>query len=442
MPVLTIGRVGLDDADIDRVNAFRQVNDYDEQALRLEGWLRSTSLTATNAIRNNLLGIRPGTIIPITWTEDPEVDGWYVFRFADMQMNVEDHPLANEGLIPFVVIADHLGLDSQVQFQSRLTGTVRQNDFSITSTSTRLQPFIGTPVGSEGFYVGLGNEPPSPLTRTSTAGAVKVYASPTLYTQDDPWWDSTPSGYYDGDCYLKVDSYVRLGKRIPNSATDWEIGNSLVRVSPNSGTSGYLDFEAYNGSTWETAKVLKLYSAINVSITQFTDISVVRNEPHIVSIRLKTQLGDWGFGEDALGETTVLGAGQEIFAIDVTLRRGSRFVEIRYTKPTATQQGLVFEPLESLTPFSVTGTTSNVGAVTSSTSHTYVLGTSKTILYSSSTAALSTSGGIFSQSTGTGWDAYAGFVLNGASASTGDTKEDLAYQYLGGIAQEVRPIPR
>ena len=425
MGTLNIGRVGLDVQITDPGG----VAGWSSQASSgrtetISGYLRSSSLAETEALRTELLEQR-NRLIAVTWSVDDSMDGFYIQQSASIGASVEQSAFTGVGFHPFSVTLQRIGTTADTEFQSLITGTVLTNDHGL--IDTEVQPFHAPPAGSTAYA--NSSTGMTRLVRTSADGALDVFLD-TDFDQD-PSWAATPADYYDGAARIYVTSRLRAGLSAPNNpvaASGWELSNGLVKVTPSS-TAGRIDVAHYDGTQWETAKTYALVRDIgggDSKINSWTHLSILRNDAEACAIRLQiphSLTSDPGFRH----------------TFDLRLRRASRFVE-GYWSTTAAAATMKIErdSNEAATAVTPTGATSAVGLRATSNDgdgNRYVLMTPNT-----HTADTTTGGLDFSNVTAIHF--AIGSEIAGSSAVSGDTAADLMLQFLAGMYEVVRAIPR
>lgn len=418
MAVLTVGRCGLDTVDISSVNMLREVTGTDERGMRIEGWLRGASLAQTKYLRQNLLSMSPGELIPITWSFDSDVDGWYRHRFADIHLEAEQAPYWGDGFFPFIVAADKVGRETEVWFQSRLTGTVRTNDMGL--IESEVTPTISPPQGYRSFmFVGGNTAPPNAVTRPSADGDMVVFYDDSLYGTG-PKWDCAPADWYEGQCSITSGTYLREGRSIANTPAGWVLSNGLIKLEPSSGAFAMSTYDDTSG--WVAGATF--YASYTAGTYGTWDtITVLRNRPHIVSIRLTNS---WSSPVD------------KQHTVDLTLRRGDYFVSVKSTRSGANANmrlGLG-AAATAITPADASDSCA-LETNSATNGHKYFVG------YATDPDTESTASGYaewesVSQVTGCFGVEYDG----GGTPQTGDSTAEVVLQWMGAITEEVRPIPR
>lgn len=360
------------------------------------------SLVALRALQEDLLGLQ-GAFVPLVCTDKADLNGYYVVvdsSVSQVQWNGE------MSTVDWSVDLMRVGTDTEIDVESRLTGGTRVNSFSATGVR-----WHAPAQGAYAYFSASGNAP-SVVSRTSLDGAMSVYTS--LPTPCLPRWGCLVGSYLGGRVrFLDANLFERSGTQLLTAAGGWTLHNGLVRVSPLMVGTGVLSIDAYTGGAWQ-AKAWDLQYA-GSSLGQPLTVSLLRNEPEIVVIRL-------------LWSTT----GGRVTA-DLTLRRGSRFVEFYLQAQTSGTLKVVRGSAEA-------GSNGGSGEYVSATANDaagnrYIVGSAKT-----STQDL-VNGGI-SVSAAVAMDAFVGVIAGGSGAISGDQGADLYGQYLGAPAELVQGVRR
>jgi hypothetical protein len=201
----------------------------------------------------------------------------------------------------------------------------------------------------------------------------------------------------------------RAGDSAQLPALGWSLSNGLVRVQPLA-AGGVLAVAAYTGGAWRTKNWDVLANA--VSVGTFDRCQVLINQYEMVAVRL----------------TKFFTTGR--FYLDVTLRRGHRFVELYLQHEFGTT-------LKVARATNETGVNTLAGTVVATANDA---DTNKYIVGSARTFTADLNGGISKAATPT-LDAFIGVVAGGTGAVTGDQAVDLQKQYMGlptELAQGVR----
>jgi hypothetical protein len=315
---LTIGRCGLD-VTHDEVQSL----DDTSTNVRISGWLRASTLADAKVLRQQLLGHvnNPDEpVVPVTWSTDSTLDGFYKVNSASVGMQHEQRNIDNL-IFPFSVDLERVdGTGMSALAECNQVVALRTNPHGITTASWLPLPWLQD-VGIDSFI---------------RNGTTSTYMSGTVPRTGDSTWmssDSTPSIYpgtsfsqillpasswYTGGCRVEVGTSNRyaVGRQIVRDLTNWRISNGLVRVIANASAGAQIDVQWHNGSSWSSTKSFAV-TLSGSSYTTYTpaptSMHILRNSPERVTVR-------------------VVSAGT-VF-VDLSIRRGSRFVEVNATEST------------------------------------------------------------------------------------------------------------
>lgn len=341
-------------------------------------------------------------MLPVVFQDKPELTGFY--QVGEMEARYEKWMPENVAIIPWSTVLTRVGYAAETDLESRLSGPVtRANDHAATGERWHA-PSTGAVAYSAGGSI------PTVVSRTGTDGVMTVYRG--VGTTANPRWGVTAAGYLLGRCRFLDDlGQERVSTRITIAPTGWEMHNGLVKVSVAAGT-GLLTVSAWTGGAWQ-AKTWEVFHGTGPAVTLGvpTYVSLLRNEFEMVTVRLTKAL--------TLGRVTV----------DLTLRRGSRFVEVFLQHEFGTTLKIVRSSAEAAT--------SSTGYLTATAAdgagNKYVIGSSRT--YTNDLV----NGGISKAATPV-LDAFIGVQV--AAAAAGDVAGDLFKQYLGAPAERVQGVRR
>jgi len=340
-----------------------------------------------------------GQMVPVLFTDKSYLDGFYQVETASG--TIEDWDDGAIRVFRWTCTLVRLGTVSEVDIESRLSGSItRVNVFSVVGERTHA-PAIGHNAYWSNATVS------SVLTRTAEDGAVKLYRG--LGADVSPRWAVAPGGYAGGRVrFLDSNSAERAGIALLCDPVAWELSNGLVRVRP--GTA--LEVSAWTGGSWKP-KVWNLLAG-GVGLSPFTYCTLIDNRYESATVRLtKAQ---------TTGRTFV----------DLTLRRGSRLLEIYIQSEFAATLRIARGTIEA-------GTSALTGAVVANVNdgdtNKYILGSAKAF-----TPDI-VNGAIEKASTVT-LDAYVGVIAGGTGAVVGDQAADLQKQYVGAPSELVQAVRR
>jgi hypothetical protein len=210
---------------------------------------------------------------------------------------------------------------------------------------------------------------------------------------------------------LDSNSVERSGNEFENpSPTSWTFGNALMNISPLS-SGGVLNVSSYTSGSYQ-AKAWDLQvggSSLGAPIS----VKLLYNEYELGVVRMLWSL--------PVGRVTA----------DLTLRRGSRLVELYLQTETSSTIKVVRGSAEAGTA----ALTYVSASANDSAGNRYIVGSAKSDITDV------TNGGI-STSAATAMDVFIGVVAGGSGAVVGDRAADLFAQYLGYPAEQVTGVIR
>lgn len=289
---LTIGRIPL------RETFVATEAGGDDRSLNLEGQESYPPLTRAQVIarHDGINSLIPGQCIPVTFTDKPERNGFYMVTSASSTYTENLNEMVTAD---WKVGLDRVGSDSETDLQSRLTGAVRLNDFSLTG-----ERWHAPPIGHYGYYTGATN--PTLMTRTGADGTITVYRG--VPANISPRWGCPPTSYLTGRAKVTTTAAQEVyGVDVPLAATGWSLTNGLVNATYSA--SGSLDVQAYTGNAWHSKLWNVSVAGSGGSIIGWDQATLLRNDPEMCILRLTEGLNP--------GRAT----------LDLTLRRGSRVIE-------------------------------------------------------------------------------------------------------------------
>jgi hypothetical protein len=369
----------------------------------------ATTAAQLRARQADLLGSQ-GSFLPVTFTDKAELNGYYTVTdvSADLQ-NWEQEAVT----LTWKTNLERIGTDLEVDLESRLTGGIRNSSFAASANGVR---WHAPSIGHYAYFTASGNTP-SVIVRQSAEGAMNIYTGLPLTGSVIPRWGCAVGNYLGGRVrFLDDQGIERAGILFANgSPSSWTILNALVQVTPLSSggvfnvASWASGSSAYQSKNWDLQ-----YNSSSLGVP--LGISLLRNEPEILVARL-------------IWSTT----GPNRVTADLTLRRGSRFLELYLQSQVAGVLKVVRSSAEA-------GTSGGSGAYLSATANDaagnrYVIGSALT-----NTQDL-VNGGI-SVSASTTFDAFVGAAVGGSSAQGGDAASDLWNQYIAAPAELVQGIRR
>lgn len=443
MTLLDIGRA-FDGVDVD-VSTAR----WSGPSLSLGGDLYLGAVAAASrkgtaaAVRDRLLALvnsKDEPAVPVTWTEDSSIDGWYRVNGATVDYTAAS---LNDGYAAWT--CDLELIDGLPQIELLTTFGVIANDESITNATLVASDdnglFVGIPNSAIDWFAGnVTRQNKTGATRTASSGTVRILyggiaSLPATLVHS---YTVEPADAYEGACsitgtYAGVASQLCLGRNM-GPTTGLVLSNGLVRAQLSSGA---LQVQVYDAGTWRTLGpstfVISALSSIGPSYTWVwsaaSQVVVLRNSPEQCTVRL--------IGTNA--SVGVFDAGR--VWLDLTVQRGGRSVICTLR---ADNTGRV-----TVAPSSNTAATAITGGLRQTSNdangNRYVLAGSNGFFGNDLTA------GSIAQSDDPGtagqqYYSYATFAigaeLDGSSATGRNTAQSVAYELFAGRSESCRVVAR
>lgn len=347
----------------------------------------------------------PDRLVPVTFTEKAQYNGYYTV--ADAGSTVNTYP-DNVETADWTLSLDRIGADGAVDLESRLANAVRLNDFGNAG-----ERWHAPPGGAYGYFVGAAT--PATVVRASEDGALTVYRA--IPAGINPRWACPVTAYGDGRVRLfDANGAERTGTGLALDPAAFTLSNALVRIT--TGAAYTLRVEAYDGAAWEAKDWNLSIGSQGVAgdeVTTWSAATVLRNDFEAVTVRLLRNLAP----------------GRAI--LDLTLRRGSRFVEAYLQVATSTTLALWPAVDEAATN---SGAGYLAATADDAAGNRYVAGSAHTY-----TARLASAGGFYRDATST-LDFFVGAAVGGGAAAAGDAPADLMAQYIGAMPETTMAVAR
>ena len=411
MGTLTVGRVGTE-ATLDDPRRWRSRTQMRRDGQVITGFINESTLANALYLRKELQQ-HVGDIIPITYTGETSLDGYYLLSSVDISADIEDRPMDNN-LFPFTLNAERIGNETSVEFQSLLTSILVSNDHGITSGE---ETFWHAGAQNEKAYTDAGNV--TAHQRATKDGTIDVFLD--VGTTNDPRWSVDPTDFYGGSAYVLTNSFTRAGLDGTNTLTDWRIGNGLVEVFADA-NDGVLNTRVWDPSgAWATPLGFQIKFATTTAIPAWDYLTIVRNSPEVCTLLVVRDAN-----ESPPTDST--------HNLHITVRRGSPFVYCYFTwTGSATTWAVDREAVDAATAITPTGATQAMAledAANDGDGNRWILGSSKT------TTKDTVNGGIDFASTQT-FDFLLGWEIDGSSANANDDTGEICLQYLGWSGEQV-----
>jgi hypothetical protein len=420
---------GFGEVRVNRVYLVEKENakEDNEGNLSLAGQESSppASIAMVQFLHGQIQSMQTGIIMPVTFRDKTVRDGFYQVGSVDMTASEGTSTASTTSELKNyqgeVATADWTinlirgGSHTEVDLQSRLTGAVRQNDFSQAG-----ERWHAPAINHYSYSTGLTDVSSWVDRKTSdSATSIRVYRSIPAGAQ--PKWGCTPANYYLGRARILDTLEVSTENEIEGTnhrlSTDgWSLTNGLVNVT-STASAGVIDVQSYDPDTSTfISNTWKIQRGSGTNIQSWQSVSILRNTFEQCIIRLTANIAS------APGRVT----------LDLSLRRGSRFVE-GYLQSTS----------------SATLKVVNSGTAAASTNGTgYVVRTAndtngnRAIIGSAHTFTADTASGGISKASTTSLDFYLGAVISATSPASGDAAADLQAQYIGTLPESTYLVRR
>lgn len=395
--VMQVGRLPLREdasAELAGVDGFVEMNVQGQ-----ESFGRLTLLQVQQRV-DDVVALK-GQLLPCTFTQKPELNGFY--QIMDATSTFTKWVPEQVGILPWSLKMRRAGYAGDTDLEARLAGPqTRANDHAATG-----ERWHAPNINHIGYAA--GSTLPNVVTRATSDGAMVVYR--TLTVGINPRWGTTAANALLGRVrFLDSLGRERVATRADLAATGWELHNGLVRVQVDAAT-GNLILSHWAGA-WQPKEFTVFHStgpAVAMGVPDY--VTVLRNDLECITVRL----------------TKSLAPGRIV--ADITLRRGSRLVEVYVQHQFGTTLKLVRATAEATTAF--TGYVRATAA--DANGHRFVMGSTRTFV------ADNINGGLSRAATPT-LDAFV--AIEPAAAAAGDLAAQLWAQYLGAPHQTVKGVRR
>lgn len=371
------------------------------RGLKISGQESSPPLTRHELYdrRDALLGSK-GFTAQIEFEDKPEINGYFTIYDANAVVNDYQGEVVT---LSWDIVAQWIGAENETDLESRLTTIARLNDFAVTG-----ERWHAPSIGHYSYHT--GSTLPSTMTRSSEDGTITVYRS--VPANVDPRWGCNVADYPKGRVRIIAHDFEHAGTDVRIDDTDHIIlSNGIVRFSLPETGAGSLFIESYDGTQWEEKRWnLTVDGGAAITKSGWESCTVIRNELEHCILRYVAPQGPGDLGR---------------LQMDASLRRGSRFVEFFVRRTSSASLSVHLTSAEAKTDFLSGGYT--VATNNDAAGNKATIGTARSFTAHANL-------GITKAATTT-LDFYAGVVMNGSSAVSGDAAADLRNQYIGAMPE-------
>lgn len=394
--------------------------DFNGNQVSIKGDVIATSFADATALRQQLVGLAENVdepVVPMVWSTDTHLTGFYRVNSVSVPSDIVSK---QRYYFPYDLQLERVSQYGQPAFELTSVGTLRTNTAGIVNSDT--VDFTAWQVSNYAWFSGYSattfssNPENRSLYNGSAATAFLIKSNPasshvlTLGCAPAQWYEGGPKvelSYDSGSTWRIVN-----GRQIQNLAEYWRLSNDLVRCRVASpGSSMDLLVSHYDGSQWDTEKryTLTIFGQSLASTWRAASVTVLRNDNIECVIRIAMLVGT------------------NPWLIDLSLRRGSRFVEGYMSTGASGTCGVKVTTVEAAT--ALTGgirATSNDAA-----SNRYVLSSPLGV-----TNDL-VNGGISIASVST-FPFMIGSEIGGSGAASQSTAQNQVYQYMAARSHSLR----
>jgi hypothetical protein len=261
----------------------------------------STELVVTRTA-NALASLPRDELVPVTWSDSPGDDndgfgqgGFYVVTGVDVDIRSHpDGPGAEDAVaVDYELeLEEHGGL--RATLESRLTGATRSNSHATTSAGG--YPWHAPPPPADTYTTvtpaGYTVEPTWTRDRFTATSGERVRTYHDIPQQTTARYLITPDQLAaEGNCALTCFGLAYPGTgRLPSGASilaSWTLDNGLVKFAQVPGTGFVFSgtgSTTTTGAGWESE--VEVYPSFEGAIDTGGYITVLRNTPHLIAIRI------------------------------------------------------------------------------------------------------------------------------------------------------------
>lgn len=414
MGTLRIGRVGLD-VDLDDPQGVGYRGGADGRTVDISGYFRASSLTLTKALRSEILA-QVGQLITITYDTDDGLNGVVILDDVRIDLDWNDGSLLNQGYFRFEITVTYIGSYSETEFQSLLAAVSAAEDFGTTPSY-----WHSPPAGARAYNA--GNVSPTLISRTTEDG--DIWVAYDIPAGSHPTWSVDPANYYAGAVEMWAGDRLRAGRDMPMDPTDWYLNNGLVQVRPSvyqGASDGVIQCRWFDGAAWGTWVGFYIKWSNSSDVDAYHYVSCLWNTPERATIRLV---------RDAF-ESSPTTAKHEL---DITLRRGGVFASFVYKYTGGAADHAIYRSTADAAT-RPSPASSYIKDSTLISGNRWVLGCPKAFTEDT------VNGGLVLDVASREMPFFVGAAIGDAADASGDGPADLAEQYVGQVAEQVRAVRR
>lgn len=443
-----IGRISITSPE-----SLQHQSGIDSKSLSISGRLGGVEneIEHLKYIRDQLQSMaRMDEHVPFRYDGDSSLNGYV--KVTGVSLDVEKYLLGSFG---YSVDMEYVGREGDVMFESRLTGSLLENDFNVTSSTT--QQFHAPPSGHYAYI--HNNEPESDIRVCKDLTSDNEFASVNLYVKTDSNLRDNNAqyvvdieDYYKGCCQISIGTHAQKTNAGVTStvnsvmcgkdANNWEVGDSLIlengliklKLGVSSSKATVNTF-IYDDTQYATEQEWIFSSGQITSGNQQGDdfagwrrVQILVNRPEVAIVRCTTYLNT-----DKSGRLVV----------DFALRRGSNFVSVisnYYTAGTPVNFGLYTAPSTAADDSTISSGYILDGTASPEDNNSWILGSTASL----STDTDLTENGIIQRAVGgTTFPFFIGYILRDEDTGQPSDIDDavsIYNQYIDNVNEAQRLI--
>lgn len=389
--------------------------------------------------------------VPFRYDGDSSLNGYV--KITGVSVDVAKYML---GSFSYSVDMEYVGREGDVMFESRLTGSLLENDYNISNETT--QQFHAPPAGHYAYI--HNNNPDSDIRVCKDLTSDNAFASVNLYVKtsgnlrnNNAQYVVDIDDYYKGCCQISIGTHpersnssssittvnsVMCGKDANNFSNGDSVilENGLIKlVLGTSSTKATINTFIYDDTQYATEQEWVFSSGeILTGNQQGSDfagwrrVQILANRPEVAIIRCTTYLNT-----DKSGRLVV----------DFALRRGSHFVSVitnYYTAGTPINFGLLDAPATAAADSTISSGYIVDGTASPEDNNSWIIGSAANL---SNDTNLTENGIIQRATSGSTFPFFIGYILRDADTGNPSDIDDatsLYNQYIDNVNESQRLI--
>lgn len=296
------------------------VHDGDVLSFTIE--VEASSFAALQVARQQLLAYPGAGVVPVTWADDANWDGFYVVSRCSVSPPAQ---YLNTYWARVDIELVRVGGYSSPVVELIVNAVER------TPTPTSSQVLVGIPTAAASSWWSYPTTATAQSARVSETGSVTPFtidASSGAAIDETFQYQVAPADFYDGAATIEFSPtgsdpwYPVVGRQLQSAAPgSVRVGNGLVRCKVSAAAA--ITVEVYNGTSWEAlAQTFTVGSGVISSASAFAvgPVYASASKPRVLVEGV----------EECVLRVPILGSDTSMRAsLDISVRRGNRFVSFQ-----------------------------------------------------------------------------------------------------------------